>query len=220
MEQVEAKAYLTLHVLRAPVSSNPGPLRASFSVDSTMIPLEQMKLTQQRLQLFKAATNILNLHPYDPDEDEMMEDETVEDEKVWGERPKRRQALYSDEESDSSDDTDSERSEDGKDDSENAENDTRKSNVASLQGEGTARALSSDVKTGTESGSCNEHGQWSAKIYSQNQKVDDNAPGSKTNEAVGDTKVGAGERTKATWPQLMILGCGQLQANDTPEAEW
>ncbi len=204
MEQVKAKAYLTLPILGVPLSSNPGPLRASFSVDSAMIPLEWMNLTQKRLQLFKAATNILNLHPYDPDEDET----------VWEDKSETNDYPNPYE------DADSEGSEDDEDDDKSAENDTRKSDMASIQGESTAGALSSDVKSGTQSGLCNEHGQRSAMINFQNQKVDDNAPGSKTKEAVGDKKVGAGSKEKEIWPQLMILGCGELQAHDTPEAEW
>ena len=183
--EVEAKAYLTIPLLHAPIFYTPGLGTASFSVDS-IIPLSRKKATERRLQLFRSATNVLKLHPYDP----------TQDETVGEKKPEASHDL------DSDDDTDSEEPENGKDDSENAENDARESDVASLQDQGSARAPSNNITTEDE----NELGGQSR----EDQKVDDVARGASTNDAAGDTKVRAGSKEKATWPKLMLLGSGEL----------
>ena len=160
IEHVEAKAYLTLPLVHVPMSSNPGLRAASFSINSILNPSVLMGPTEAQLRQFTDAANILNLHRYDPDEDET----------VFQYRHKTYQFpswLR---------DIDSQSSEDGHKNVDGAESEAMKS------GE--------EEKSGVASEPTKEHTE---------------------EDPIVDAK---SAEEGETWPQLMILGCGELEARD------
>lgn len=190
IEEVHAKAYLTLPLLRAPMSSDPGPGFASFSVSSVLDPSALVALTAGQLRQFKDATNILNLHVYNPDEDETR----------FEDNPTRLEAPSSDGA------TDSGKSADGDDDgngaeSQGADSDSLKSDGTQLQVQETAVSIDADIKTvskspvlATEQAERNSHGDAESEEEEEEEEEE--------------------ERKKETWPQLMMLGFGELEAHD------
>lgn len=162
-----------------------------------MIPSTQMRLTEERLQKYKIAMNILHLHPYDPDEDESM----------WEDRPK---LTY---DCDWSGDNDSEGSDSDNDISDNAQKDDQ----------GTAEGASSGVNTGTEEESREGNRQKDGGKESHNHgletKVDRVALEPTAKKTEKDPEKGAGQKAER-WPQLMILGCGQLEAGECECNYW
>lgn len=68
LDDVYAEAYLTLPLLHAPISSDPGCGVACFSVSSVLNPSALVGPTEDQLRKFKLAANTLELHVYNPDE--------------------------------------------------------------------------------------------------------------------------------------------------------
>lgn len=69
IDDVYARAYLTLPLLHAPMSSDSGPGVISFSVSSALNPSALVGPTEDQLRKFKLAANTLELHVYIPDEE-------------------------------------------------------------------------------------------------------------------------------------------------------
>ena len=69
---IHAEAFLTLPLLRAPLFTTSGPRVGLFSFCSIIDPSTLRELSRNQLQQFKTATNILNLHPCSPKEDETL----------------------------------------------------------------------------------------------------------------------------------------------------
>ena len=202
--EAEAEAYLTLPLLHAPITSDPGPRAALFSVKSVLSPSARVGPTEAQLKHFKRAANILNLHAYDPDEDETE----------FEDKPKIRQAAYSDGDSGSGGPKDGDNNGNGAEDdgargdgtedhgvaSDGAESygpnsDAVDSDEVALQGQQTAGNISSDIKTdGIAPEPTTDH-------------VEDNL----SMDVHSEDEEGAEEED---WPQLMILGCGKLEVEN------
>lgn len=202
--EVQAEAYLTLPLLYAPISSDPGPRAALFSVSSVLDPSVLVGPTDAQLEQFKTAANILKLHAHSSDEDETE----------FEDKHRIPETATSDGESGSrgseDGDDDGNGAEDdgaGNDDTENCsvesdglnsygpDSDASNSNEAALQGQQTAGNIGSDIKT------------------------DGVTPEPATVSVEGNLRVGVDlekeeEKKEETWPQLMILGCGKLEVED------
>lgn len=190
----EAEAYLTLPLRYVPISSDPGPRAALFSVKSVLNPSVLVGPTEAQLRRFKSAANILNLHAYDPDEDETE----------FEDKPRIRESAYSDGDSGSGESEDGDNNGNGlKDDdvvsdvavSYDAASDALESEEVALQSKQTAGNISGDIKT------------------------DDIAPEPTTDHVEGSLRMDVGSEEEEgaeeeTWPQLMILGCGKLEVED------
>lgn len=117
IDHVHAKAFLTLPLLQASISSSPGPEAAYFSICNIIDPSALRGLSESQIRQFKTATNILHLHPYHSEEDEILLEDTLS----------VRRASISDGDSSSG------RSEDGDNDSEDANSDAVTSRDAVIQ---------------------------------------------------------------------------------------
>lgn len=190
IEVVHAKAYLTLPLLRTPLSSDPGPGIASFSVSSVLDSSALVEPTEDQLRQFTSATNILDLHVCNWGEDEMgFEDE-----------PTMREAPRSD------GDTDSGKSEDGDDDGNGGESDGAKSDSAKSYGADSEGLTSDRAMLQGQETTVNSDGAI---------KTIPTAPESSTGQAERSSHMDVDSREEETWPQLMILGCGELEAHDS-----
>lgn len=198
--EVQAEAYLTLPLLYAPVSSDPGPRAALFSVNSVLNPLALVGPTQAQLEQFKKAANILSLHVYDPDEDDTE----------FEEKPRVRKMTNSDE------DSGSWGSEDGDDDGNGTEGDGVGDDGAGGDGLESSGADSNASK----SDEAVLQAQQSAGDTGSDINTDGIAPEPATDHVDANMGVGVDseeeeeEVKEEKWPQLMILGCGKLEVED------
>ncbi len=67
IKHVQAKAFPTLPVFSGPIASNPGYEVASLSVCKTIGLSALRELSEGQIQQFTLATNVLRLHPHDPE---------------------------------------------------------------------------------------------------------------------------------------------------------
>ncbi len=201
IKDVQAKAYLTLPLLNAPISSNPGPGTAILSVDSTLNPAALMGPTKDQLLQFTIASNILSLRVYDPNEDETAPED----------RHSMRHSQSSDEDIASGG-----CSEAGEDDSEGAASHTVTLGGLSIPDQEPAGKVDSEIETGNERELSDGNG-----LASPGQESRHNDGGRKKNGIALETVTGfvkegtdinAESEEQETWPQLMILGCGELEA--------
>ncbi|KAL9001422.1 MAG: hypothetical protein Q9188_005454 [Gyalolechia gomerana] len=70
---VDAKAYLVLPVVRAPIISTPGYDVASLAINSTIDLSTSTHLTEDQHKSFRTAAAMLRLHPYNAEEDKALE---------------------------------------------------------------------------------------------------------------------------------------------------
>lgn len=192
INDVEAKSYLMLPPLRAPISSGPAAGYASFSVGSVLDRSVLAGPTEVQLQQFRTAVNILNLHPYNPDEDES----------VFEDKPIARDASRPGRNVDS-EDTNREGLKDSDNDHDGSGSDPVASDEATVQGSGPARGVDSDIKTGKENGSLDAHVSVSLGQVSHHSYPREGKNGMACRDAQS--------KQEETWPQLMILGCGILE---------
>ncbi len=196
---VIAKAYLTLPLLIAPISSNPAPGSAIFSVGSTLNPAALIGPTEDQLLHFTIASNVLKLRIYDPNEDETA----PEDE------PSVRYSHSSDEDTASGG-----CSRDDDHDGEGAVSYTGTSGGLSTPGQEPAREVDSDIETRKERGFSDGNGLVSPGQGSRHNDAGRNGNGIAIEMVTGPVEEGtdmnAGSEEQETWPQLMILGCGEL----------
>ena len=90
IDEVQAQAFLTLPILSNPILSSPGPSAACISICKAIGPLALKGLSDDQVQLFRIATNLLNLHPYDLEEGEDKDDDDddrVESDAETSEKP-------------------------------------------------------------------------------------------------------------------------------------
>lgn len=70
---VDAKAYLVLPLVRAPIISTPGYDVASLAINSTIDLSSSTHLTEDQHKSFRTAAAMLRLHPYNAEEDKALE---------------------------------------------------------------------------------------------------------------------------------------------------
>ena len=159
-------------VASAPIEINNGPLRVSYSINTTLDPLLFANLTDSQKQTFKAAANFLKLNPYDPTTDESSRDHGSGNEILETSEPDSENGNENDSENDSEDDWEdnSDAGSEGGSYSEsdfNHEPDTGKgtSQATSQLGEDDFSDFASNSDTGMESeaeapsDNANEHGK-------------------------------------------------------------
>ncbi len=80
LDYIHAKAYLTYEIAKSPYKSSPGPELSSFDFGFSMDPVALVKISQEftntKNQQFKTAANVLDIHAFDPEEDESMYEES------------------------------------------------------------------------------------------------------------------------------------------------
>ena len=193
----------------APVSSDPGPSAALFSVSSVLNPSALVGPTQAQLEQFKMAAIIIDLHVYDPDEDDT----------VFEDKPRVRKTTNSDE------DSGSWGSEDGEDDGNGAEDDGAGSDDVGDDGAGDGGAGIDGVESNGAGSNASKSDKAVFKAQQTVENIDgdintDNvAPKPTTDRVETDIGVdvdaqGKKEVKEEKWPQLMILGCGKLEVQD------
>lgn len=125
--EVNAKAYLIFPVAQAPIWDNSRPGIAGFTInDAVDTSLFTAMTDKQRVQ-FHTAARLLQLHPYDPDEDEtVFVDGTSDDDNDTAYDPHEDETVFMDGTSDDDSDTEksttteSDNAEDGIEDSSNS----------------------------------------------------------------------------------------------------
>ena len=200
IDSVQAKAFLTLPLVLGPIKCDPGPQRASISVCKT-IPLAA--LVDERVQMFKVALNVLGLRPCGLDEVESFE----EDES----KGKVRMPECSDEVSDEtgSEDSDDHNHDDGENCSSQTAQTDKSDNKVSRDEEAVGKV---DVDMNAEAGRQKDLAENKADGdggCSSGPKLEEHAE-NRTSNADGTPE------KKEVWPQLMMLGCGEFTALETP----
>ena len=129
--EVNAKAYLILPVAQEPIWDNSKPGVAGFTINGAVdMSLFTAMTDTQRVQ-FHTVARLLQLHAYDPDEDEtVLVDDTPDDDSDTAYDPHEDDTAFkdgtSDEDSDTEESTttDSDYAEDGMEDSSNSPENT------------------------------------------------------------------------------------------------
>ena len=75
LKEVEGHSYLTIPMAMIPIISKPGLSFAGYSVQEQLDLQRLGTLPEGDIRKFKIAFKLLNLHPFDPDEDESVFEE-------------------------------------------------------------------------------------------------------------------------------------------------